>query len=153
MSVDIDVIFVWLCFLIIRQPPRSTRTDTLFPYTTLFRSDSDRHCGIDEVFAEKRKAGCRESVGEEITLLLCGAKNPAAPLLLVGVQALELVSGDVENLAVRHLDCGKSLPRHARQAEDESAAGVQHKIIAEIGTDRLRSEENTSELPSLMSIS
>src|SRR3546814_8487370 len=27
-------------FLIIRRPPRSTRTDTLFPYTTLFRSTS-----------------------------------------------------------------------------------------------------------------
>src|SRR3546814_3070377 len=26
----------------IRRPPRSTRTDTLFPYTTLFRSDSKR---------------------------------------------------------------------------------------------------------------
>src|SRR3546814_13427523 len=26
------------CFLMIRRPPRSTRTDTLFPYTTLFRS-------------------------------------------------------------------------------------------------------------------
>src|SRR3546814_17813728 len=25
----------------IRRPPRSTRTDTLFPYTTLFRSDGD----------------------------------------------------------------------------------------------------------------
>src|SRR3546814_7049628 len=26
----------------IRRPPRSTRTDTLFPYTTLFRSTGDR---------------------------------------------------------------------------------------------------------------
>src|SRR3546814_8984125 len=26
----------------IRRPPRSTRTDTLFPYTTLFRSDEHR---------------------------------------------------------------------------------------------------------------
>src|SRR3546814_20333481 len=26
------------CCLMIRRPPRSTRTDTLFPYTTLFRS-------------------------------------------------------------------------------------------------------------------
>src|SRR3546814_16180791 len=26
----------------IRRPPRSTRTDTLFPYTTLFRSDMNR---------------------------------------------------------------------------------------------------------------
>src|SRR3546814_188098 len=31
--------FVFLFFLMIRRPPRSTRTDTLFPYTTLFRSD------------------------------------------------------------------------------------------------------------------
>src|SRR3546814_2333466 len=30
----------------IRRPPRSTRTDTLFPYTTLFRSSSpQRRCG------------------------------------------------------------------------------------------------------------
>src|SRR3546814_1054173 len=28
-----------LFFLMIRRPPRSTRTDTRFPYTTLFRSD------------------------------------------------------------------------------------------------------------------
>src|SRR3546814_17716919 len=38
-------------FLMIRRPPRSTRTDTLFPYTTLFRShdrqfraDHEREC-------------------------------------------------------------------------------------------------------------
>src|SRR3546814_10467058 len=32
----------------IRRPPRSTRTDTLFPYTTLFRSprQTAEHCGI-----------------------------------------------------------------------------------------------------------
>src|SRR3546814_1283470 len=30
--------FCTLFFLMIRRPPRSTRTDTLFPYTTLFRS-------------------------------------------------------------------------------------------------------------------
>src|SRR3546814_4610211 len=28
----------------IRRPPRSTRTDTLFPYTTLFRSHNDSNC-------------------------------------------------------------------------------------------------------------
>src|SRR3546814_11460116 len=32
------VLFGVFCFLRIRRPPRSTRTDTLFPYTTLFRS-------------------------------------------------------------------------------------------------------------------
>src|SRR3546814_4820031 len=34
----------------IRRPPRSTRTDTLFPYTTLFRSEKGEavynHCGL-----------------------------------------------------------------------------------------------------------
>src|SRR3546814_4115448 len=32
-------------FLMIRRPPRSTRTDTLFPYTTLFRSRGRRGAG------------------------------------------------------------------------------------------------------------
>src|SRR3546814_17577344 len=33
------ILVCYLFFLMIRRPPRSTRTDTLFPYTTLFRSD------------------------------------------------------------------------------------------------------------------
>src|SRR3546814_21166216 len=33
-----DLFVLYVCFLMIRRPPRSTRTDTLFPYTTLFRS-------------------------------------------------------------------------------------------------------------------
>src|SRR3546814_12123157 len=32
------VFFFFFFFLMTRRPPRSTRTDTLFPYTTLFRS-------------------------------------------------------------------------------------------------------------------
>src|SRR3546814_3594779 len=43
------VLIQYLCscvFLIIRRPPSSTRTDTIFPYTTLFRSGSRaaKHC-------------------------------------------------------------------------------------------------------------
>src|SRR3546814_20745979 len=34
--------------LMIRRPPRSTRTDTLFPYTTLFRSPDPRAARRDE---------------------------------------------------------------------------------------------------------
>src|SRR3546814_21160999 len=33
-----DSFYFVVFFLMIRRPPRSTRTDTLFPYTTLFRS-------------------------------------------------------------------------------------------------------------------
>src|SRR3546814_13457135 len=34
---------IYIFFLMRRRPPISTRTDTLFPYTTLFRSLVDRH--------------------------------------------------------------------------------------------------------------
>src|SRR3546814_18026171 len=44
-------------FVIIRLPPRSTRTDTLFPYTTLFRSPGvvDRD-GIAVITAARQSA-------------------------------------------------------------------------------------------------
>src|SRR3546814_17577639 len=38
MHVCIVTELLFFFFLMIRRPPRSTRTDTLFPYTTLFRS-------------------------------------------------------------------------------------------------------------------
>src|SRR3546814_19194743 len=38
-------------FLMIRRPPRSTRTDKLFPYTTLFRSRRLHHIGFGTVAA------------------------------------------------------------------------------------------------------
>src|SRR3546814_1424341 len=39
MCVSVAILMALIFFLVIRRPPRSTRTDTLFPYTTLFRSD------------------------------------------------------------------------------------------------------------------
>src|SRR3546814_10515475 len=44
-------------FLMIRRPPRSTRTDTLFPYTTLFRSGDrgiPRRRGSEPVHPHRR---------------------------------------------------------------------------------------------------
>src|SRR3546814_11821128 len=40
----LSVVYVYdvFFFLMIRRPPRSTRTDTLFPYTTLFRSANEQ---------------------------------------------------------------------------------------------------------------
>src|SRR3546814_19308052 len=48
--------FLYLFFLMIRRPPRSTRTDTLFPYTTLFRSPS---AGIAAAITATAKASVR----------------------------------------------------------------------------------------------
>src|SRR3546814_9043669 len=51
----------------IRRPPRSTRTDTLFPYTTLFRSDAA--CGTKHWFDSHGSAPrkCRNNRSEEHT--------------------------------------------------------------------------------------
>src|SRR3546814_1153028 len=38
----------------LRRPPRSTRTDTLFPYTTLFRSDRVRATGPRDRLSRQR---------------------------------------------------------------------------------------------------
>src|SRR3546814_14058720 len=43
-SLSLYVLFCFF-FLMIRRPPRSTRTDTLFPYTTLFRSLDENPAG------------------------------------------------------------------------------------------------------------
>src|SRR3546814_19723828 len=57
-------------FLMIRRPPRSTRTDTLLPYTTLFRSDAAAGVArLDDVV--EITARCRhEGVGELLPVLL-----------------------------------------------------------------------------------
>src|SRR3546814_14716646 len=52
-------------FLMIRRPPRSTRTDTLFPYTTLFRSE-EVNVPIGELFAERLLLCAREKASGEV---------------------------------------------------------------------------------------
>src|SRR3546814_17166592 len=51
-SIDSSCFFCFF-FLMIRRPPRSTRTDTLFPYTTLCRSRRSISFGF-----EKRTRAC-----------------------------------------------------------------------------------------------
>src|SRR3546814_13398180 len=55
-------LFDFFFFLMLRRPPRSTRTDTLFPYTTLFRSAGpfdrrQRHLRRDAATAPGTAAG------------------------------------------------------------------------------------------------
>src|SRR3546814_16295179 len=51
--------FICFFFLMIRRPPRSTRTDTLFPYTTLFRSQPS------QVYFPKRNTNSKNDEEEE----------------------------------------------------------------------------------------
>src|SRR3546814_10740704 len=72
----------------IRRPPRSTRTDTLFPYTTLFRSVlaeiADGHAGLDRHLAVVRLL---LAVDHPVQRGLAGTIRPDQPDLLPLLQA------------------------------------------------------------------
>src|SRR3546814_8758502 len=87
----------------IRRPPRSTRTDTLFPYTTLFRSGQRQ--GLRVIFARGK----------------------------VAVGARRALKGQ----AARRIGQRRRL----------------HRVDQSLRRSRIRSEEHTSELQSLMRIS
>src|SRR3546814_15063539 len=80
MSFLLCVLLVFF-FLMIRRPPRSTRTDTLFPYTTLFRSRRDRGCrrGAHAVRPAGRPSGADDRPGH-------AAKDAPEPRLGGGLQ-------------------------------------------------------------------
>src|SRR3546814_5527547 len=68
----------------IRRPPRSTRTDTLFPYTTLFRSEPHRSKGIDRlaggfqlrpIFGERRRTLVQVDMGVDDGVLRKGGRR------------------------------------------------------------------------------
>src|SRR3546814_2824652 len=60
-------VFVLFFFLMIRRPPRSTRTYTLFPYTTLFRSPAEQIVVVDPsptAIAEANERGLVAILGD-----------------------------------------------------------------------------------------
>src|SRR3546814_5776663 len=63
----------------IRRPPRATRTDTLFPYTTLFRSSSNRPLLITSCHAT---TGERHVQRSHLSLLLHGCVADDRPRAL-----------------------------------------------------------------------
>src|SRR3546814_6587307 len=111
----------------IRRPPRSTRTDTLFPYTTLFRSGNP----LGRIFqgASRGSAGNQDALRRQRH----------------GGRGLRQCRHRAQRPATRSLraDARKEYPKSGR----EIPPGHQ-----KIGL-RTRSEEHTSELQSLMRIS
>src|SRR3546814_7686513 len=116
----------------IRRPPRSTRTDTLFPYTTLFRSELTGRIVVSY------EAAARPAGGSEI-VIDPSADDPAEVLPAEGLDLGELV---VQELAVG------SIPIRGRPARKSR----RNTGLRETTTAADRSEEQTTELPSLMRI-
>src|SRR3546814_11193299 len=79
----------------IRRPPRSTRTDTLFPYTTLFRAASG--CARSPTWIALR---CRVSRNRQASGSDWGMPLTLRPFLLAGA-ALALIAGPASAATLR----------------------------------------------------
>src|SRR3546814_2601484 len=120
----------------IRRPPRSTRTDTLFPYTTLFRSFDPRAVAV--------------------RILCAGRAQPAVEDGGAGEGAVQQWTDRAwrcaDNVRPAQSPVGPGRKGRARRA---GPGGLRHRHPAERAPFRSaeRSEEHTSELQSLMRIS
>src|SRR3546814_6610454 len=127
------ILFCIVFFLMKRRPPRSTRTDTLFPDTTLFRSL--HHVDTSGVVANR--TGQRQGL----------SRHPGC------VQARFARAGD--DTSNRLFDIpGRDRERLPEYCQLPVRHGVGRRCNYRAATkEGLRSEEHTSELQSLMRIS
>src|SRR3546814_6051339 len=104
----------------IRRPPRSTRTDTLFPYTTLFRSDQEFDLAV---------------------LLQPG--NHFRTIFEIGIdyRRVGAISDQIQHILPGNSGAVLHARRHRLRASRNPDAATRY---------RRRSEEHTSELQSLM---
>src|SRR3546814_1286290 len=119
----------------IRRPPRSTRTDTLFPYTTLFRSRLDAALIFEEL-----SAGC---------------VSTAAFLSIHNMVSWMVDRFGSEALRQRYLPSLTSMGTIASYCLTEPGSGSDAAALKtradKVGNSHyVRSEEHTSELQSLM---
>src|SRR3546814_3593890 len=124
-----------------RRPPRSTRTDTLFPYTTLFRSYVPRRPERSEPQQRPERRAQQRAPGEP----------PSADR-----------AGHRQRSGRERKKVGKETPDRGRRAlhqqrRHEAAQQRQHRKERAVQQGQReggeRSEEHTSELQSLMRIS
>src|SRR3546814_8695833 len=134
-----------MCFFLwLRPPPRSTRTDTLLPYTTLFRSlGRVRDDGGEDLFDGPRPA----------VLAVTQAGHDVEQALEVGGRVAHCCFRNGRQVDGATLVSGRSAFRIVvpRAMAESQANVIQCRRLSGEGTSR--SEEHTSELQSLMSIS
>src|SRR3546814_6921188 len=130
----------------LRRPPRSTRTDTLFPYTTLFRSGA----------AHSRNASSREADPfDSARARTSWIRYMDQTLLEVRVTKKTLEADDIASFELKNCN-GSSLPHFSAGSHIDvnmSNGLVRQYSLCNVPGERDRSEEHTSELQSLMRIS
>src|SRR3546814_991276 len=128
-------------FLMIRRPPRSTRTDTLFPYTTLFRSLPVT--GNLQDGRTRQPAMREQQVFQEFATRAARAGTERDFQRHARQFSKRAPVGRVEGQG-----------HQGRPRLDNLQAELARQFQAEVGRAQLlRSEEHTSELQSLMRIS
>src|SRR3546814_7579100 len=120
----------------IRRPPRSTRTDTLFPYTTLFRSCERRR---DQHHRQRREHVDRSEIGLGIVSKILVDRL---------IEDERHTRNDEQRVAIGLRRC-----HYLRTDGGVSATSVLHDELLIESFSQIRSEEHTSELQSLMRIS
>src|SRR3546814_14652019 len=76
----------------IRRPPRSTRTDTLFPYTTLFRSLIEAPAALNAALAHDEDIAAMAHLVAPARDVLYLGRGPDYPLALEGALKLKEIS-------------------------------------------------------------
>src|SRR3546814_10045818 len=127
-----------------REPQRSTRTYTLFPYTTLFRSRRN----AEEAAADPALARQADAKGEFAAVVIMAAEHHHRVDAPRAVRLDQLLAG--QRIAAVHREEQPGAGKLAAAHRDRALAKIDRKH----GFDRVaRSEEHTSELQSLMRIS
>src|SRR3546814_4756613 len=118
----------------IRRPPRSTRTDTLFPYTTLFRSSY----AIYQDMLER---------------LGVSANGDQTDVRYQTARSIAMDKAMAEGMGEAATSRGEGLEELRNRLATASTAKEVADLQARIQLESARSEEHTSELQSLMRIS
>src|SRR3546814_3790608 len=88
----------------IRRPPRSTRTDTLFPYTTLFRSArrGRRAAHVDSWLGEHHDLGDHEVVVVPTSSPLAYSVEGSPPQVVISEGLRDSIGDDLVALVIDH---------------------------------------------------
>src|SRR3546814_19233355 len=115
----------------IRRPPRSTRTDTLFPYTTLFRSQLQTSTQAE---ADKREEAAKRIVSDVWKQATSGVR-PSTDMLTNWATAVEGTAAAPEfKAAMGALQDVQGVLRESPETQAEYVQGLRAKLTEGGGT-------------------